>query len=301
MRKNQQGKEITNVEFRFSLLFFLCACATFIFSVLVLRSLNASIILRYNVLWIICAFLISFGLCAVSIYGVLKKKDKIFKSILIAYVFILFCLSFVYILQKTGFFNVVKDADALETYLRKSGAWMPVFYVVLQFLQVVILPIPAIVSTAAGVALFGAFSATVYSLIGILLGSIVAFVIGRKLGGSAVSWIVGKDALKKWQKKLKGKDNLILTLMFLLPLFPDDLLCFLAGLSSMSKRYFLWMILITRIVGIVATCYFVHYVPFSTWWGALTWIIVCAVVVLIAVIVYKNMDKIQNRLHRKKK
>ena len=34
---------------------------------------------------------------------------------------------------------------------------------------------------------------------------------------------MGEDALKKWQKKLKGKDNLFLTLMFLLPLYTDDM------------------------------------------------------------------------------
>lgn len=300
MGKYQQREEITKKQFRFSFLFFLSSVAVFVLGSLIINEMQTSWIRRYRTLWIALIFTLSVGLCALSVWGLFSNREKLFKSLLISYVFILFCLSFVYILQKTGFFAVVKDADALESYLRKSGVWMPVFYVLLQFLQVIILPIPAIVSTAAGVALFGAFRATIYSLIGILLGSIAAFFIGRKLGGGAVSWIVGKENLKKWKKKLKGKDNLVLTLMFLLPLFPDDVLCFLAGLSSMTNTYFLCMIVFTRVTGIVVTCYFVRYVPFTTWWGALIWGCVCAVVIFFAVVVYKNLDKIQNRLKRKK-
>ena len=110
------------------------------------------------------------------------------------------------------------------------------------------MPIPSVVSTLAGVALFGAFKTIVYSLIGIILGSITAFFIGRKLGNKAVSWMIGQEELNKWQKRLKGKDNFILTVMFLLPMFHDDVLCFIAGLSSLSNKYFFIMIVLSRMV-----------------------------------------------------
>ena len=117
----------------------------------------------------------------------------------------------------------MKNEQAFQAYIQRAGVWMPLVYTLFQFLQVVVLPVPSIVSTLAGVALFGAFKATVFSLIGIITGSLVAFVIGRKLGNKAVSWLVGEDTLEKWQKKLKGKDNLVLTLMFFLPFFPDGM------------------------------------------------------------------------------
>ena len=104
-------------------------------------------------------------------------------------------------LQKTGFFDLVQSSEGLQQYLEKAGIWMPILYIALQFLQVIILPIPGIVSTMAGVTLFGPFKTLIYSLIGILLGSLTAFFIGRKLGNKAVEWIVGKETLKKWQKK----------------------------------------------------------------------------------------------------
>ena len=175
---------------------------------------------------------------------------------------------------------------------------MPILYIVLQYLQVILLPIPTVVSTVAGLALFGPFKTIIFSLIGIILGSITAFFIGRKLGYKAVAWIVGKETLDKWQKKLKGKDNLILTIMFMLPLFPDDVLCFIAGLSSMSNRYFVIMIILARAVGITGTCYSFDFIPFNTWWGLLIWGVFLSAIVIAFILVYRNMDKIQKFLKR---
>ncbi len=242
-------------------------------------------------------------LCGVSVWSVLAAREVLSKSLLSVYVLLIFSLLICLILQKTGFFEVIQSAESLEEYLKKTGIWMPVLYVFLQFLQVIVLPIPSVVSTVAGVALFGAFRAMIYSLIGILIGSFLAFFIGRKLGNSAVAWLVGEDALKKWQRKLKGKDNLILSLMFLLPVFPDDVLCMIAGLSSMTFKYFAGIIIFSRLLGIATTCYLIDYLPFNTWWGVTAWGVFFAIIICVFVLAYKNLDKLQKiftRINKKR-
>ena len=141
-------------------------------------------------------------------------------------------------------------------------------------------------------ALFGPTKAFLCSLVGVILGSITAFLIGRKVGYKAVAWIVGKEDLDKWLKKMKGKDNFILTAMFVLPLFPDDILCFIAGLSSMSWQYFVAMTVIARALGIAGTCYSLNFIPFNTWWGILIWIVLFALVIAAFVLLYKRMDAV---------
>ena len=111
--------------------------------------------------------------------------------------------------------------------------------------------------------------------------------------------MVGEETLDKWQKKLKGKDNIVLTLMFLLPVFPDDILCFIAGLSSMSTLYFIIMIIISRILGVTATCYSVELIPFNTWWGLTIWGVIFLVFIIGFILIYKNLDKIQERLSKR--
>lgn len=292
--KQGDNKTIGNV-----FLFLGLTSACIVFAVLCLYNTN-NIFVRQNALWLsVVTSILLIALCAVSVLFLLLRKDILSKTLISVYVFLLFCLVLIFIFQKTGFFAIVKNEESLRKYLEAAGAWMPVLYIVLQYLQVVVLPIPSVISTAAGVALFGPLFTTIYSLIGILAGSITAFFIGRKLGYKAVAWLIGKETLEKWQKKLKGKDNLILTLMFLLPMFPDDVLCFIAGLSTMSNVYFLIMIFVSRVLAVTATCFSLDLIPFTTWWGLLIWATFFAVVLITFIIIYKKLDVIQEKLSRR--
>ena len=279
--------------------FFLLTAVSIVLSVLCVHNTAYPLIARFRVLFSVLVSILLSVFCALAVWCAVSGKHALSKTAVSVYLFLLFCLLLIYIFQKTGFFALVKDETAFREYLQTKGKWMPVLYIVLQYLQVVILPIPSVVSTLAGVALFGAFKTIVYSLIGIILGSITAFFIGRKLGNKAVSWMIGQEELNKWQKRLKGKDNFILTAMFLLPMFPDDVLCFIAGLSSMSNKYFLIMIVLSRIVSVSTTCYSINFIPFNTWWGLLIWGVLFALIIVSFIWIYKNLDKIQNRFQQK--
>lgn len=257
---------------------------------------------RYNGLWITVLVSLFFAVYyAMSVFSLLKVKQSLFRLLISGYIFFLFAFIIWYILQKTGFFQVVGDSGRLEAYLKKSGAWMPILYILLQYFQVILLPIPGFVSTAVGVTVFGPFIAMICSFIGILFGSITAFWIGRKLGYKAVSWMVGEETLQKWLKKMKGKDYLILTIMFVLPLFPDDILCFVAGLSSMTWQYFLIVVLLARAVGIAGTCYSVNFIPVNTWWGVAIWIGIIAGIVALVWVLYKKLDNLNTWIAKKTK
>ena len=192
----------------------------------------------------------------------------------------------------TGFIKDMTSIEALREYIESSGNWAVWVFILFQFLQVVILPIPSTVTVMAGIALFGPLKCSIFSFIGIFIGSVLAFGIGRWLGYKVVSWIVGKEDLDKWLKKIKGKDYLILSIMFLLPLFPDDVLCFIAGLSSMTWGYFLVMIFVTRALSITLSAYSFDTIPFTTWWGILCWALIISAVVALFWLVCKYSDKI---------
>ncbi len=202
------------------------------------------------------------------------NKQAFYRLITCALLFIDICAIVFFVICATGLITKINSIQALRDYIAKFGNMAVFLFILFCFLQVVILPIPGSVAVAAGVALFGPLKCAIYSFIGIILGSVVAFAIGRWVGYKAVKWIVGEDTLKKWLAKLKGKDYLILSLMFLLPMFPDDVLCFIAGLSSMTWPYFLIMITITRAISVFTTAYSVGLIPFNTWWGILIWAII---------------------------
>ena len=207
MRNSREEKEIERSGWIFSLVFFLFTAVCIVFSLLCIYNLRYSFITKYRIWFILLALVLLCVLCGFSVWFALSGKETLMKAFFSAYILIAFCLILAFVLLKTGFFEVIQSAQLLQEYLERAGAWMPFLYIILQYLQVVILPIPSVVSTAVGTALFGPFRAMLYSLLGILCGSFTAFFIGRKLGYKAVAWMVGKETLEKWQKKLKGKDN----------------------------------------------------------------------------------------------
>ncbi len=300
-KQNEKPKDGKKGAYLFILVFFIFTVLSAVFGYLCLRGAQNFFIDRHCLLLSVLQGLFFFTVGGFCVWFVLSDRKTLAKTFLSLYILILFCLILIFVFQKTGFFNVVRNPEKLQAYIERAGMWMPLFYTLLQFLQVVVLPIPSVVSTVVGVALFGPFWAMIYSLAGIILGSATAFFIGRRLGYKAVSWMIGEETLEKWQKKMKGKDNVFLTLMFLLPLFPDDILCFVAGLSSMTTKYFLTMILISRTLAIAGTCYSIDFIPFDTWWGIALWVSFLIGVVVLFVVVYKNMDKIQRWLKKIKK
>ena len=56
--------------------------------------------------------------------------------------FVIFNAVCFFVLLKTGFMEIFQDEGSFEAYLEKSGNFMTVLFILLQFLQVVILPIP---------------------------------------------------------------------------------------------------------------------------------------------------------------
>ena len=83
--------------------------------------------------------------------------------------------------------------------------------------------------------------------------------------------------------------------MFLLPIFPDDVLCFVAGLSTMSWKFFIVLQLIARSFSVFATSYSLNgsIIPYNTWWGILIWCLIGIAIIALFVLLFKKGDKIE--------
>lgn len=276
-----------------------CTLAAFLFAALGYRYKGLPFIeTHYTLLFWLTVGILSALLVAYVIFYVLNMQ-AIHRLILCTLIFLDVVALIFFILSATGIISKLTSISALRDYIASFGATAVFIFILFQFLQVVILPIPGSVSVGVGVALFGPLRCSIFSFIGIFTGSVVAFAIGRVIGYKAVCWIVGKDDLDKWLEKVKGKDYLLLSIMFLLPLFPDDILCFVAGLSSITWTYFIIMIIITRLISVFTTSYSLQLIPFNTWWGIAIWLLIGAAVVVAFWLVWKYSDKIDSFLKGK--
>jgi uncharacterized membrane protein YdjX (TVP38/TMEM64 family) len=126
------------------------------------------------------------------------------------------------------------------------GPWAPAVFVVVQTVQVVAAPIPGQTLAAVGGYLFGGVTGAAYSLLGVVAGSAVAFVLSRRYGRPLARRVVDSDALTRFDA-FAGQYGVVgLLVLFLLPTFPDDLLCFVAGLTDVRLRTLLALVVVGR-------------------------------------------------------
>jgi len=151
-------------------------------------------------------------------------------------------------------YNALHSRHDLKEIISSFGAYSPLIYIAVQVLQVVVAPIPGGAVEFLGGYLFGVKAGFVYSMIGVILGSWLAFSLARIFEKLAVEKFVSPKTVKKFDY-LVGHEGVILSfLLFLIPGFPKDALCYLLGLTPMHLGIFLTISTIGRIPGTLMAC-----------------------------------------------
>jgi uncharacterized membrane protein YdjX (TVP38/TMEM64 family) len=141
------------------------------------------------------------------------------------------------------------DKQWIKTILKSAGPLAPLVFIVLQALQVVFAPIPGEATGFIGGYLFGVPLGLLYSTLGLTLGSILAFLIARWLEEHYVKRWIPAEILKKFDFLMERQGALVAFILFLLPGFPKDYLCFVLGLSHMPFKLFLLISVVGRLPG----------------------------------------------------
>ena len=221
-----------------------------------------------------------------------SSQRKVLRLILTFMIFFAVFILIIFVMKATGIWEKVNSIEKLKRIVESGGVFSFIIFVILQILQTTILQIPSILVTIAGTLVFGRWTAFILSFIAIMIGSILMFWVGRKAGRKFLNWIVGKDDAEKWITRMSHGKYLFF-LMMLFPLFPDDILCVVAGVTNMSFGFFLTTNIIARSIGIACTVFFGNgsIIPF-TGWGLIVWGVI---ILLVAVLFYLSV-KYQNKI-----
>lgn len=161
------------------------------------------------------------------------------------------CLGGGLFLWQSGFFAATSSQEAMQAYIQRFAPYSHLCFFLVQLLSVVLAPIPSNITALVGGVMFGTWISFFLTFTAVLLGSVVVFVLARNLGQSFVSRVVGERVSAKYLDVIHAKTDVFLVLAFLFPFFPDDLLCILAGLTSISLRRFFFIVLFTRPWGLL--------------------------------------------------
>lgn len=148
----------------------------------------------------------------------------------------LFGLIIAGILWGPPLFAILTNRELAQNTVESAGIFGPLVFILLQVAQVVIAPIPGQVAGLLGGYLFGTSLGVIYSLIGATIGFTIIFALSRKFGRPLVERFFSKELINKFDYITKTKGVFVLFIIFLLPAFPDDLICYLAGLTKIPIR-----------------------------------------------------------------
>ena len=208
------------------------------------------------------------------------------------------------IIKLTGVWEKINSIEKLKAIVESGGVFSFIVFVLLQILQTTVLQIPAIFVTIAGTLVFGRWTAFILSFIAVMIGSVIMFWVGRKAGRKFLNWLAGKEEADKWVERMSHGKYLFF-LMMLFPMFPDDILCVIAGFTNMSFGYFFITNLIARSIGIACTVFFGSgsVIPF-TGWGLIVWgviILLVATLFYLSVKYQKKIDEVVKQFFNREK
>ncbi len=149
--------------------------------------------------------------------------------------------------------GIFSSQERLEQFLAQAGVLAPGIFLLIQIIQVIIPILPGGVTCLIGVVVFGPVWGFIYNYAGLVIGSIISFLLIRKYGRALILKLVSEKNYNKyigWLEKGK-KFQILFAAAIFLPGFPDDVLCMLAGLSGMSFGRFTLIMLLCRPISLI--------------------------------------------------
>ena len=219
-----------------------------------------------------------------------KKRAR---RIALAVLVVLALAAGVFALYRNGWFERIGSVEELRALIDRAGAFAGIVFFLLQMLTVIIAPIPSNVTMMAGALALGFWQAMLLGIAAIWAGSMLMFLLARRLGHRAVQRWMDHGIMEKYLPVIEEKQDMFLFLTLLFPFFPDDMLCILAGLTSMPTARFAGIRLLARPWGLIFAALLGSGELSLPAWG---WAVLVGVLAVIFVLAMKYSRQIEERL-----
>lgn len=203
------------------------------------------------------------------------------------------------ILYLTGTIDLFLNKQKLLDFLNSLGYFSFIGFIFLQVFQVIFFVIPGEVTGLLGGYLYGAVLGTILSTIGLTLGSYIAFALSRKFGRQLVAKLINKNILDRFDYLLHHKGKFLIFLLFLIPGFPKDSLCYILGLGHLSTTEFLIIGGIGRLLGTILLTFGGYYIKNQQYSEFFILAGIAVIVILISIAYKEKIEKILRILHIK--
>jgi uncharacterized membrane protein YdjX (TVP38/TMEM64 family) len=147
--------------------------------------------------------------------------------------------------------TILSDQAAVSSYVQSFGVLAPLVLAALQVLQVIVAFIPGHVFVIAGGYIFGLGWGLLFNIVFVVSASQLGFLLARWAGRPFVHRLAAPETIEKWETLAEKQGFMFFTIAFVLPVFPTDIMNFVAGLTGISPRKFLAANFLGRLPGVI--------------------------------------------------
>lgn len=198
-----------------------------------------------------------------------------------------------------GFFvRLYRDKHFLKSTVASWGWLAPVVFVAIQALQVIVSPFPGEITGPVGGALFGTTWGLIYSSVGLTIGTLTAFWLGRTWGEPLVRPWLSEHNWNRLNFIVEAEGAIICFILYVIPGFPKDIVSYLFGISPMPFWLFAVVSTVGRLPGTWISSYFGAHVGDHQYAWALVFI---AGVAAVCLPIYYYRDRLLGHLRTRRR
>lgn len=217
----------------------------------------------------------------------IKKHGK---KIITAFI-ILICLMLLSLFSER-LVKMIKDVDGFRNWLDQFGSLQYLVFTFLVSLQVIAAVIPGGPFQVAGGLLYGTVLGSILCVLGCSIGSMIVFLLVRKYGIRIIRIFISEEALEKTKFITESKKSrLLLSVCFIIPGTPKDVISYIAGLTNIS--FFHWFLICSfgRLPGIFLSVFAGNAFRKNNYAHAVIAFVLLAVICLIGTWGYKRISQ----------
>lgn len=224
-----------------------------------------------------------------------KNKVKLFKIILVIFVFVLIIGMIGYLFPVMKNLSTREGQIAFENKVENSGVYGLLLLFGLQVAQIFLIIVPGEpVEILAGMC-YGGLWGSLFIMLSSCMISTIIFLFVRKFGRKFVYDFCDKEKVTKIENsKLfqnPKKIELIMLILFLIPGTPKDLLVYVAGLLPIRPIRFICISTFARIPSIITSTLAGEKLAVGDWKMGILLYVAILLVVLLILFIYNKFDK----------
>jgi uncharacterized membrane protein YdjX (TVP38/TMEM64 family) len=171
--------------------------------------------------------------------------------------------------------------EAITTSMQHAGLWGPIVLFILFVLQVFLAFIPGQALMVASGYLYGFWGGFLISWLSLVVGGEIAYVLARNYGRPFAEKWISPTVLERWNKAAAGQGVAFFAISLVMPLVPNDAMCYVAGLGTISRIRFSIANLLGRGLACIITSAAGAFGGNLSWQG---WAILIAIFVIVGIV-----------------